>query len=669
MSASDTSASAEIERAAPESSAVLRWRPVALALLLAGAVWFAFLPSWKADWVNWDDPPNFLVNYGWRGFSAENVRWMLTSFHLGHWHPLTWFTFAFDWTRGSLDEHGVPIARTYHQTSIVLHALAAVLLFVFARRVFALAAPRSSALWIDIAAFFGALVFAAHPLRAESVAWITERRDVLSGALFFGAFVAWTSRAAAETRGERGRGAYVLALVLHALALLAKTSTVILPVVLVIVDAWPFGRVARLGWKRVLVEKTPFVLLSVAMGLVAIRGQGQVNDVMASWEGHPLGARLVQEGFTAFFFAYKTFAPSNLLPLYPLPPAQVFFTAPLLVPALVALAVTIAAFALARRWPAFTAAWLTFLVGLVLTGGIFQAGPQIVADRYSYLACWPLTLFVAGVVLLSPLARRAPREIGLGLLTAASIVLVVLTSLQSARWRDSRSLWEYTWERSPTSALAASNLANVRMIDSSRTDDPDARRELLEDARKLHLEAFKLGGQARSLLNVGETLQVLADLETDPERWTAGKQSALELVERALELGDETGESTPGWHGTRGSLLLQLGRVAEALPELELLVAGRPDDLQGLVDLASARLATGDARGALDPLRRVLAREPEHVPAWLTAGDAHRVLGDRVHARESYTRVIELARARFGPAADQDPLVLAAQSGLAALGP
>lgn len=669
MSASDTSASAGTERAVSESSAVLRWRPFALAVLLAGAVWFAFLPSWKADWVNWDDPQNFLVNYGWRGFSAENVRWMTTSFHLGHWHPLTWFTFALDWTRGSLDEHGVPIARTYHQTSIVLHALAAVLLFVFARRVFTRAAPAASALWIDIAAFFGALLFAAHPLRAESVAWITERRDVLSGALFFGALVAWTSRAAAETRGERGRGSYVLALVLHALALLAKTSTVILPVVLVVVDTWPLGRTARLGWRRVLVEKVPFVALSIAMGLVAIRGQGQVNDVMVAWDVHPLGARLVQEGFTAFFFAYKSFAPSNLLPLYPLPPAQAFATAHLVVPALVALAVTLAAFALARRWPAFSAAWITFLVGLVLTGGIFQAGPQIVADRYSYLACWPLALLVAGVVLLSPLARRAPREIGLGLLTAASIALVVLTSLQSARWRDSRSLWEYTWERSPTSALAASNLANVRMVDSSRTEDPEVRAALLEQARELHLKAFQLGNQARSLLNVGETLQVLADLETDPERWTAGKTSALEVVERAIELGTETGEVLPGWHGTRGSLLLQLGRVQDALPELELLVRGLPDDIQGLVDLASARLATGDARGALDPLRRVLAREPAHVPAWLTAGEAHRALGDVAHARESYERVLTLARERFGPAADQDPLVVAARNGLAALGP
>lgn len=669
MSAIDTAASAANERPAAQSAAVRRWRPVLLALLVAGATWFAFLPSWKADWVNWDDPPNFLVNYRWRGFSAENVRWMTTSFHLGHWHPLTWFTFALDWTRGTLDEHGVPVARTYHQTSIVLHALGAVLLFVFARRVFARAAPAANALWIDVAACFGALLFAAHPLRAESVAWITERRDVLSGALFFGALVAWTSRAEAESRGERGRGAYAAALVLHALALLAKTSTVILPVVLVVVDVWPFGRVRRLGWKRVLVEKVPFVLLSFAMGLVAIRGQGQVNHVMVSWHDHPLGARLVQEGFTAFFFAYKTFAPSKLLPLYPLPPASAFFTTPILLPALGACAVTLAALALARRWPAFSAAWITFLAGLVLTGGIFQAGPQIVADRYSYLACWPLALLVAGLVLLSPLAHRAPREIGLGLLTAASIALVVLTSLQSARWRDSRSLWEYTWALTPDSALAASNLANVRMIDSGRTEDPDVRKALLEQARDLHLEAFKLGGQARSLLNVGETLQTLADLEPDPARWTAAKEGALEVVERAIELGTETGELLPGWYGTRGSLLLQLGRAQAALPDLERLVAGLPDDIQGLVDLASARLATGDARGALDPLRRALEREPAHVPAWLTAAEAHRALGDAVHARESYERVIALARERFGPAAEQDPLVLAARSGLAALGP
>jgi Flp pilus assembly protein TadD len=170
------------------------------------------------------------------------------------------------------------------------------------------------------------------------------------------------------------------------------------------------------------------------------------------------------------------------------------------------------------------------------------------------------------------------------------------------------------------------------------------------------------------LINVGEVLQLQADQQGDAQAYEAGKRAALEVVERAIELGKKEGEVPAGWHGTRGSLLLQLGRFEEAVPEIEQLIAGRPDDIEGLIDLGAARTAIGKPREALDPLRHALGLAPDHIRGWMAAGDANRLAGDKPHARDCYQRVVDLVRAARGPQAEGDPFLRAAAQAIAQLG-
>jgi len=643
-------------KADPTSS----WRVPALALLLAVLVGAGYSQALHGEWLNWDDPQNFLENYAWRGLGPEQLGWMFTSFHLGHWNPVTWMSLGLDHVLWGMDPFG------YRLTNVLLQAVAALLLFAVGRRVLALGVAGAEAWRVDLAAFFGALFFAVHPLRVESVAWITERRDVLSGVFFFATLWCWLRYAAPEP-GRPLRHAYALALGCFVLALLSKTSTVILPVVLVVLDFWPLRRASGWGFARRLLEKAPFFALSLVMGGIAIFGQRGVAGVMASWQDHGLASRLVQEGFTALFFLYKTCAPTGLLPLYPLPPYEHFFEPPYLIRAAIALGLTLTILGAARRAPGLAVAWVLFLVGLFLTGGIFQAGPQVVADRYSYLACYPLGFVVAGVLLLHPWALRLPREVALATLTLAALTLITLTSLQAQHWTSSRALWEYADEQRPDTPLVLSSLGHVRMMDTQLAGDPQEKRLLFEQARDLFQRYFELTDDPRGLINMAEALQYRADFAAPGEMQTE-KLAALELADRAVALGEQRGTVLPGWYGTRGGLLVQLGRFDRAAPDLERLVAARPDDIQARVDLGVACIGLGRAQDALLHLKYVVEREPRHARAWLTAGYAHMALEKKDEARRAFQRTLAILGEDLGPAAEAEPFARAAREALAILG-
>jgi hypothetical protein len=195
--------SAPVQSASPEGATEVapglgfswdrRW---VASIALVALVFAAFWPSLSAEFVNWDDDRNFVFNDHYRGFGPSNLWWMWTSYHMAQWHPLTWMTLGLDWCLWGPDAAG------YHLTNVVIHALAALAAFFFARRLFAHVRPQASALSIDLAAFFATAFFAIHPLRVESVAWVTERRDVLSGLFAF----LTLGRLAALPRRGRGPG-------------------------------------------------------------------------------------------------------------------------------------------------------------------------------------------------------------------------------------------------------------------------------------------------------------------------------------------------------------------------------------------------------------------------------------------------------------------------------
>jgi hypothetical protein len=307
----------------------------------------AFLPVLGNGFIpNWDDRTNFLDNPWYRGLGPAQLRWMFTTFHAGHYIPLTWLSLGLDYLLWGLDPAG------YHLTSLLLHAATALAFYFLARRLFRLALPpATSPAALRWGAATAALLFAVHPLRVESVAWATERRDVLSGLFYVLALLAYLKMVEAEP--GRRRGLHLASLALFVCALLSKSITVTLPVTLLVLDVYPLRRLGGpAGWRapRPWLEKLPFFALSAAAAAVAFAALLPLGNAR-SVADMGLGIRTFLSVYGLAFYLFTTVAPLDLSPLYPLSVTVTWMHF-----AVVA-GITLVAVLMHRRWPALTAVW------------------------------------------------------------------------------------------------------------------------------------------------------------------------------------------------------------------------------------------------------------------------------------------------------------------------
>src|SRR5213592_645132 len=437
-----------------------RWVRWLAPLLVALFTLAAFLPALQNQFVNWDDKDNFLDNPHYRGLGWTHLRWMWTT-HLGHYIPLTWMTLGLDYLLWGMNPVG------YHLTNLLLHAANAVVFFFVVRRLLtrALSSPSERGHALALSAGFASLVFAIHPLRVESVAWATERRDVLSGLFYLLTILLYLR---AREREERGRAWYWLSVAAFVCALLSKSMVVNLPVVLLILDVYPLRRLGgAVGWlsesaRRVYVEKIPFVLLAAGASAIALMAQLSHDTMVSVVQLSGLG-RLAVSAYGLSFYLWKMVAPVNLSPLYELPPAVNPWAPPFLLSYGVVVAITAIVLAFRRRVPGLPAAWVAYIVVLLPVLGIFQSGPQIAADRYTYLAGlgWAI---LAGAGLLSCWRSSRRSKTGTpanwllaGIAFCVVVGLGVLTWSQAKVWRDSERLWAHTLAIDPNSPLAQNN--------------------------------------------------------------------------------------------------------------------------------------------------------------------------------------------------------------------
>jgi Tfp pilus assembly protein PilF len=461
-----TGAGARPIRALAATLAPRRWTssfvvPAALAL----TTFIVFLPALKAGFVNWDDEVNFLKNTNYRGLGPAQLQWMFANFLMGNYIPLTWMTFGLDYVVWGMNPAG------YHLTNILLHAANAVLFYFTALHLLRLSAPRHLVHLVDgssapiIGSAFATLLFAVHPLRAESVAWITERRDVLSGLFCLAAVLTYLQYCGVTDR-QTGRahnapGWYWASLGFFALALLSKSMAMTLPAVLLLLDAYPLRRLGGGSGRRwlpstsVIVEKLPFFVLSLIAAytsLVALDLAAQVAsrsgviqwDADATVEVSPID-RIAISANALLFYLWKMVVPLRLSPVYQLPPPSGFETWPTLISFAVVFVVTAIVIVGHRRWPALAAVWVGCMV--MLSPVIWV--PQIAADRYTYLACTGWALLCGGG-LESAWRYCQRRNIDArisGSLVALALAVVaalgVLTWNQVAVWRDSETLWAH----------------------------------------------------------------------------------------------------------------------------------------------------------------------------------------------------------------------------------
>src|SRR5438093_1896444 len=444
------------ERPEPVARAILQgWLSWLVPVVIALITCAAFLPTLQNQFVNLDDNDNFLDSPHYRGLAWTHLRWMWTT-HQGHYIPLTWMTLGLDYLLWGMNPVG------YHLTSLLLHAANAGVFFFVVRRILTQALPSLSERGhaLAVSAGFAALVFAIHPLRVESVAWVTERRDVLSGLFYLSAILMYLRACEGE---ERGRRWYSLAVATFVLALLSKSMVVNLPIVLLILDVYPLRRLGgAIGWwsepaRRVYVEKIPFVLLAAAASAIAVMAQSSVHAA-ASLAQLSLPGRLVVSAYGLGFYLWKMVVPVNLSPLYELPRTMDPVAPPFILSYALVLAITAIVLALRRPVPGLPAAWVAYVVVLLPVLGILQSGPQIAADRSTYLAGlgWAI---LAGAGLLS--CWRTKRFLIPGCAVCVVVGLGVLTWDQVQVWHDSGKLWTHALAIDPNSYTAQNNLGIV----------------------------------------------------------------------------------------------------------------------------------------------------------------------------------------------------------------
>ena len=553
-------------------------RPRVLALgalavaLLALAV---FARTIENGFVHYDDPTYVTENPEvTAGLTGEGVRWAFTASHASNWHPLTWLSHMLDCELFGLQAGG------HHATNVVLHALAAALLFL------ALALMTREVR----ASLFVAALFAVHPLRVESVAWVAERKDVLSA--FF-----WmlTLFAYALYVRRPGAGRYLAVVAAFALGLLAKSMLVTLPLVLLLVDVWPLGRhgVPAVAWRRLVLEKVPLLALAVAVGVGTVLAQ-RAGGAVGALDTISLGARLANALVSGVAYLWMTVWPSGLAVFYPHPAVvrageAMALTVPAIGAGVLLLALTVLAIEKRRAAPWAVTGWLWYLITLLPVVGILQVGMQARADRYSYLPT--VGVYVAAVWGVLHVARAHP-TLRRALPAVAGVVLAACALVswrQIGFWHDSEALFARAVAVTERNYIAMLNLGNAL----SERGEVDEAAGLYEEALALYPPLVQARIGLASIHNLrGANLEEAGD----PDGALAAYREAIRVLPDYVAA-----------HRNAGFLLVQRGDLPAAKHEFEEVLRLAPADADAHNNLGVTLQRLGDPAGAARHYRQALA--------------------------------------------------------------
>jgi len=581
------------------------FRPRVIGLLLVLATLLVYLPVCHYNFVSFDDNDYITENQVVQnGLTWAGIEWAFTTWHASNWHPVTWLSHMLDCELFGLNP------GAHHLVNVLFHAANAVLLFGLLFRM-------TNRLWPSA---FVAALFAWHPLHVESVAWISERKDLLS--TFFGllALLAYVrfARSKIEHRepgtlkvipapGLRPSSLdYFLALVFFALGLMSKPMLVTLPFVMLLLDFWPLRRFSEFGVRSsesnktislstinrqhstLVFEKWPFFLLSAASCLVTLLAQSQRGEsAVISLEIVPLFYRLCN-ALTAYGrYLLKMIWPADLAVFYPLSDQTIRVWITAIMTAVILVAVSWHAWRLRRACPYLLVGWLWFLGTLVPVIGLVQVGGAALADRYTYIPS--IGVFVAVAFGLADLAGRV-RPLTIPIAIAAGLILagcLIMTGNQLRFWRDSETLFAHTVAVTKENDVARINFG----VALEQAGKPE---EALAEYRKAERLAPKRFQVHNNLGNL------LADMGRPDE--------ALAEYREAIRLNP----NLPALHGGLGSVLTELGRFNEAMNEFT--NAAQLDSRYPWphFGMAQALLAQGRDIEAIGQLHEALRIDPDN---------------------------------------------------------
>lgn len=591
-----------VQASAPESALPSWVFPIAVAAI----VFVVFLPALRNDFVSWDDEHNFLENPHYRGLGLSNLHWMWTTFHLGHYVPLSWMTLGLDYKLWGMDPAG------YHATSVLIHAVNSALLFLLARQLFRRAIPAAARRTTDWAAAFSALVFALHPLRVESVVWITERRDVLSLFFYLASVMAWLRSVSDETHRARF---YWAAVALFLCALLSKATAMTLPAVLLLLDVYPLRRLTASNWRDVRSAQTraiyleilPFALLSlgfIILSIVALHPPAQLS----------FGAKIAVSAYSLCFYLLKSFVPTGLSPLYQMPEHVDPFDGVYIACYAVVVALIVGAVMLRKRMPGLVAGFVGFVLISLPMLGIVQNGPQIAADRYTYHSA-PALALLAGAALFLVLQLPQWTRFTLGGVVLAA--LTIATFGQTYVWHDSEVLWGRVIQVEPMSSLGHSGYASLLFQEDRVPEGLDHARRAVEFGPNLP--------EAHNDLGVGLTR-------------TDDPAGGIKEYQRALALKPSDEEAENNW----GVADAQLGNLADARKHYERAIELRPDYADAHVNLGNLLVRELKQAEAIPHYAEALRIRPDEADAHFNWGVALAQQGKYDDAIAHFRDAIEL---------------------------
>ena len=409
---------------------------IAVCIFLTAIIWLVFGQTLSHDFINFDDDRYVYENSEVsRGLTLDGLKWVVTHSHASLWHPLTTLGHMADCQIYGLRPAG------HHSTNVVLHNLGAILLFLVFRGM-------TGCIWQSA---FIATVFAIHPMRVESVAWVAERKDVLSGVFFMltlGAYLRYV-RAPGISR-------YLTLSIFLACGLMSKATFVTVPLVLLLLDYWPLQRANDFrGSRRLLMEKIPLLALSAAASVATVFAQ---TVTMASLEQLSLLARLKNAAVSVIVYLRQMFWPTHLAVFYPHPHDQLNIWVVLACVALIVVLTLLAIF-FRQKHPYVFVGWFWYLILLAPVLGIVQAGLQARADRFTYLPHIGITMLLTWSCADLTQQWRYRRIVLISMATFAIAALTVVAYQQTTFWRNSISLWEDTLAVTPDNQTAHQNLA------------------------------------------------------------------------------------------------------------------------------------------------------------------------------------------------------------------
>lgn len=431
--------------------------PMAVAILTA----VCFLPTLSGSFLNWDDNANFLDDVDHRGLGSKQVRWAFTSVAFGHYIPLTRLTWSMSYALGGMDPWG------YHAVNVLLHALNALLFYFVAHRLLGAAVTggdqHASGAQLDFsaAAAIAAVVFGIHPLRVESVAWISARPDLLSATFALLAVLGYLR--AVDRRGPARRGPMLTCALTFAAAVLSKGAVLPLPVTLVLLDVYPLRRLRQVGWRPLLKEKIPLMVVMIAGAAVVVQAVREGSVLTISEHGvlarASLGAHAVVTSLTRFIW------PASLSPLYEMP-LEVSPLEPRFALALsAAILITLFLVRLRAWWPAGLTVWTFSALMLSPVSIALRMGADLAPDRYTYLSGLGFGT-LSGAAALTMIRLRRDGAIRRSTAWAAALTGLVaiaglgVTSWNFCRvWTSSETLWRWAVELDPACSICHGKLA------------------------------------------------------------------------------------------------------------------------------------------------------------------------------------------------------------------